>query len=760
MILLEKLALRNFGKYSSAAFDFGETTVFRGDNESGKTTIFDALFKTISDVDGRAGELARYEDTSGTDPQWSAGIKPSAVTMEKSEFLSLYAIRSGDVTFDLKPGTSWIQQVTAKLFAGGITPAEVNEVLYKQYASTGKKQQFMKAIVPLENDLKTWREDLVQAENERKNLLSEEQANVASKMRLKEVEQTIANLNKDIKTLASEISKGEKVVQRADCTETLTLILRIYQTREALKKMHAVEKDENAALRQLDQSLRDAQGKEQKAVGLRDQRYEDQKNVTAKIAEKETSLSKKKPLSETAERLVRELNEADESGPGVLWNIPALILAFILLAAGCTLSALFLPGIFRWVGIGASVVVAGVLILIAKGKKIPTAGRPLTDVKTRIKDEWMTASGDTVIKEIAGKSGLSTFLNRHISEYEAENTLLGTLEQDKKNIAADIEQHTTAIEQTRTEIKTRKDELETWFKNHEVANTDQYHEARQEYTSCRALLDNYEKQARERTIDDLEKADARCRGILKNLDEQGILETGCTKEELALKRKQHSKMLDGLSTLQAEQNNLTAVTNKSAGGSAARIDNQTQQIVSLRKKIAEAETRRDTLKLDHEAAKTAMEIFTQIESDNQSKLESFSNEISAVLSAVTPSAGTVKIDALDSRQLSCADAGGTVRPLADLSSGEQDTFFFAARLALAKKHADGPRILVLDEPFAALDENRESRMVDLLRDFQQQNNWQMVLFTKEKRLAQRMKTGCGAKVYEYQGGAWQIQVES
>lgn len=757
MILLEKLALRNFGKYSSAAFDFGETTVFRGDNETGKTTIFDALFKTMSDVDGRANELSRYEDTRGIESQWTNDAKPSARTMGKSEFLSLYAIRAGDVTFDLKPGASWIQQVTAKLFAGGITPAEVNEVLNKHYASTGKAQQYMKAITPLEHDLKIWKDKLAEAENEKEHLLQEEKSNNTSKQRLKEVEQTMANLNKDIKTLASEISKDEKVVQRADCTETLTLILRINQTREGLKKMLAVEKDENAVLKQLDQALRDAQGKEQQAVGLRDQRYEDQKNVTAKIAEKETSLSKKKTLSETAERLIRELNEADESEPGVLWNIPALILGFILLAAGCTLSTLFLPGIFRWVGIGASVVVAGALILIAKGKETQTAGRPITAVINRIKDEWMTASGDTIIKEIAGKIGLSTFLNKHISEYEAEKNLLGTLEQDKKIIAAAIEQHTAAIEQTRTQIKTKKDELETWFKNHEVANADQYHEARQEYTSCRALLDNYEKQARERTIDDLEKADARCRGILKNLDEQGIPETGCTKEELALKRKQHSKMLDVLSTHQSEQKGLIATTNKSEGGFAAHIDNCNQKIITLRKSIAETTAKAEGLKLDHEAAKTAMEIFTQIESDNQDKLEGLSNEISAVLSAVTPSAGTVKIDALDSKQLSCADAGGTVRPLSDLSSGEQDTFFFAARLALAKKHADGPRILVLDEPFTALDETRESRMVDLLRDFQQQNNWQVILFTKEKRLAQTMKDQCGAKLYEFENGKWEAK---
>jgi DNA repair exonuclease SbcCD ATPase subunit len=760
MILLEKIALRNFGKYSDAAFDFGETTVFRGDNESGKTTIFDALFKTMSDVDGRASELSRYEDTRGVEPQWTHDAKPLARTMGKSEFLSLYAIRAGDVSFDLKPGVSWIQQVTAKLFAGGITPAEVIDVLSKHYASSNKAQHFMKALTPLERDLKTLRDKRGEAENEREKLLQEEKTNDVLKQQLNEISQKISDLNKSLTELAAEIDKGDKIVRCAECSDTLKLVNKIRHVKEGMKKLYLVERDESEDLKRLETSFAAAKSKLQQATDLRGQRLEDHKRISGEIREKDSVLSANKRRAESAEDSVYRLNEATDTAVIPKVNITMLIFAFVLLAAGCTLAALMLPGILRWIGIGASGIAGGLLLFVAKGKSSATPVHPAINIIAGIKDEWITAFGDLTIKELSRKSSVLAFLNKQISEFQTEQALIGKLEENKKKITTEIENYQAEIMQTESDVRTRQGDLDSWYKNHGISNTGEYNKVRQEYVSLEALHAENDKQAKERNIADLDETENQCRRILKDFEEQGIPKTGCTKEELDGKRKWHSKLIDDLSKHTAVQTELTAITSKSAGESIARIDFQTQQIVHLRKKIVEAEAKQKSLKLDHEAAKTAIEIFKRIESDSQAKLESLGNEISAILNVITPSSGTVRVNALDSNQLSCADAGGCVRPITDLSSGAYDTFFFAARLALAKKHADGPHILVLDEPFSSLDETRESRMIDLLKEFRQQNNWQVVLFTKEKRLAQCMKIECKARVYEYDDGEWKLQVDS
>ena len=43
MKVLSRLTLQKFGKFVDKAFDFSDITVFRGDNETGKTTLFDAI---------------------------------------------------------------------------------------------------------------------------------------------------------------------------------------------------------------------------------------------------------------------------------------------------------------------------------------------------------------------------------------------------------------------------------------------------------------------------------------------------------------------------------------------------------------------------------------------------------------------------------------------------------------------------------------------------------------------------------------------
>ena len=43
--MIKRLILETFGKFRDTDFDFSNATLFLGKNESGKTTIFDALFQ-------------------------------------------------------------------------------------------------------------------------------------------------------------------------------------------------------------------------------------------------------------------------------------------------------------------------------------------------------------------------------------------------------------------------------------------------------------------------------------------------------------------------------------------------------------------------------------------------------------------------------------------------------------------------------------------------------------------------------------------
>jgi ABC-type Mn2+/Zn2+ transport system ATPase subunit len=86
---------------------------------------------------------------------------------------------------------------------------------------------------------------------------------------------------------------------------------------------------------------------------------------------------------------------------------------------------------------------------------------------------------------------------------------------------------------------------------------------------------------------------------------------------------------------------------------------------------------------------------------------------------------------LEDRLIQVKDAGGGTRSLDNLSTGTRHAMVLAAKLAMALKHRQGPGILVLDEPFLAMDDERETRALELLRDFHTQHGWQIILMTKE-----------------------------
>lgn len=93
---------------------------------------------------------------------------------------------------------------------------------------------------------------------------------------------------------------------------------------------------------------------------------------------------------------------------------------------------------------------------------------------------------------------------------------------------------------------------------------------------------------------------------------------------------------------------------------------------------------------------------------------------------------------LDQKQIMVEDASGGERALENLSSGTRDAVVLAAKLALALKTRDKAGILVLDDPFLAMDREREERALRMLQDFHMRHGWQIILLTKDPLLRDGM----------------------
>ena len=69
-----------------------------------------------------------------------------------------------------------------------------------------------------------------------------------------------------------------------------------------------------------------------------------------------------------------------------------------------------------------------------------------------------------------------------------------------------------------------------------------------------------------------------------------------------------------------------------------------------------------------------------------------------------------------------------------LSDGTRDLFLFVMRLAFIRKNSKNLRLLLLDEPFLAMDRKRQKDILVYLRKFAEENDFQIIFFTKEDHL--------------------------
>ncbi len=110
------LDITAFGKFVFKNFDIATTTVFFGENESGKSTMFDALLSAFSRVD-KTKYYSEIKKRYGKKIDLS--ISPSIdeeAKMPLAMYLNIYSVRQGDVTMDIADNNEWQKIIRSKLY--------------------------------------------------------------------------------------------------------------------------------------------------------------------------------------------------------------------------------------------------------------------------------------------------------------------------------------------------------------------------------------------------------------------------------------------------------------------------------------------------------------------------------------------------------------------------------------------------------------------------------------------------------------------
>jgi len=100
----------------------------------------------------------------------------------------------------------------------------------------------------------------------------------------------------------------------------------------------------------------------------------------------------------------------------------------------------------------------------------------------------------------------------------------------------------------------------------------------------------------------------------------------------------------------------------------------------------------------------------------------------------------VTLTALDHGEIRALDRHGHLRSAGHLSSGARHLLYLALRLEMARRERNGRfALLCLDEPFAFLDPERQMETLQYLREFLEEMDWQLILFTNDPAHAGRVR---------------------
>jgi len=758
MILLSKLRLTHFGKFDNAEFSFSDVTVFCGDNESGKTTLFDAIFTVAANPrkNTKLANLERYDSDISVSPEWNGAVPKKLFT--EDEFIHLSAIRSGDITFDISPTASWLSQVKKKLFTGGIDPQEIIRDLQKNYSLADRQRKFTDELGALSSQKAELSLLLNDKSARRNSILLREEALEAETQTLAAIAQEKAAIENNITKCKESLLFENQIRNRIETEAVFKLIDESMTLEKQVAESAVFAHDETSDLNRMIEAVGKIKSDMDKQHDRIQTRIADMQKAAIERDAKKEACSTQKNSAQTADKLIDKLDSFTvPSAQKTSWHIVILICSIATAAPGIA-GIFLLPGNLRF--ILAAIALASAGFLFVKSRK--TQFEPDTSAENtfvnKIKDEWIAAQTKNAglsIAAISTTNGLRQFLVNQVKEYEILIREADRNDQACTDLEAEIRQLALSESSLNTETIKQQTILDDWLRSRGCTSTQTYSEKVNDIQRKNELLAHLRSETARRGITDIAAAKRDCERLLNEYDAKGIPKTGLLPEQVrALDIKleqlssQHKVLID-------KEHYLTASIMQATGQIKGELLFLTDELVDLRKRVAGLESQISAMEFDRQAAQYAIGIFKEIEADAQFAFENLADDISTLMSDVAPFAGTVRIAALNSESITCSDAGGTMRPMADLSSGARDLFVFAARLALAQKHESIPRLLVLDEPFGTLDNTRRSAMTNLLAHTALRNEWQIIMFTKDKLLAEDMAEKCKAKVYRFTDKQWQ-----
>ncbi|MFN4216969.1 MAG: ATP-binding protein [Brevinematales bacterium] len=715
--MIRRMKLTSFGKFRHASFDFGKTTLFVGPNESGKTTLFDAIALGLCQK-GRGGvwdEIQnRYKQGEKKAPLPEMELEDEVV-LDYNQFFHFFAVRTGQSEIAFETNKNWVSEMRSRLLFGGYDITAFSR-RFQELVFSRKSEAYPVKLEALSNVISRTKDELKGAGDDARTYQSvlENFQQVQRELQAYKKQKDVLQKQRDM--YRRELEKIEKSLEAALLRKWLDKYKEYVEKKDELSRRYAALNEKE--ITEIEQEINRVRDLKEKVKSLEEEVTRWQNGLDGFRSRISFVQSERERVHETYRKTKRK---------ALVWKVAGVTLAII--AIGFLAGMFFFPAVpwYLWFfGGGVGLVFAGLFLVVGM----------LVGMQ---RDEDFLRGQMTSLYAEAQRQGFLSGYPKNWEDFLLEIEKQESILAEKKS---KIEEQKARLSMEEKTIKKRE---EDFLVAHHLDSLAVARERLSEKKAKEAELGGLQRglesfSALEKGLSLEENARA-FKDRLSLLPEEDNKETNVLTEQGKKHREMVSKLEKELETLQEK---IEEYTRKEVElfATLQRAEENIHKYARLKQEEKQLEEKKAYLEKEKKACEKLFSLFQEIESEQASVFELLSSQVKEEFGDVYPAFQDIQLKGFQKEGILFSDALGEKRPVKFLSQGTQDLFYLALRLFLGQrmwKNFKQPGVFVFDEPFASLDEERKQVALRLLQKFQKKYGWQYVIFTKDESLPYLMQ---------------------
>ncbi len=752
------LILTSFGLFRGKTFPLNQLTIFFGANESGKSTLFDAIVSSLIKVAGNTAYGKRLKERYGD--QRTVKLKdvdPSSVTPGK--FLNSYAIREGRIALseDPKDTGDLIDSIEKTLFSSGLSGKNLKDKCIELSSQNGSKKagKELKRLTELVR-LKT--EEFKKADSERKLIFSQF-SDLPSKEKVRaDLETNIQRTKNKLDELQKEKASLELREKFLKQRETLDKVL-LWESKESATSsiQKKIESGKEQVIRtHLDQTLQlesTLKSLSEQILSSKEELNRLKTKLHQSENEKNQKLKYESLVFEIDEQIERITTDVAPTKTTVQWNLLSLVIGGIssFLGLGLGIFSFVQSLAVHWLIVSIFLIVFGLVLLLRFSQKqtISVDYSLIEEQMVRLADQLLLRSDGSIQALLKTKQGIRDAIGKFKQSLTILNLAFESIKNQIQELEAKIDQMSLLESKTKIDITALQNSINEILKEFGVGTYTEFQDFISDAKSKLVDMQHITAQLRailpEVNVTSVNLLKVKLKDEISSLEASGVSERFESKD---LERLKEIRQLIEKETLLYDQlkeqnTKISSELAHSLGGYQASMKTVLERFDQSRIESDMAKIALESFHKTMKAYENLTTIFDEMDSSVENEMTQLVVSLSKRWKELLPGEGGREIEWNQlTEEAKTHDTSGSLRAIDHLSTGTKELFYFALRLeyALRISEEDGLRWLLLDEPFRHMDEMRLRSATAYTIQYLKQKGWNGVVFTFDSELRDTLET--------------------